>query len=240
MAIIGYSPWQEAAQYGEGLGRTLSQAMLQQPALRAQLGMERARFAQEQQLFPLQQQLLQAQVGYEQARPGIEQARYQNTAAMNQRRMQSMDVNDAYRKAATEKIENPQTKPPTPMQRVNMESKISGGMVPEKNAQGITQNLGSDALQYILDMVMKGGTVAGALPQLQSVPDLRTNMVPNHLGMALFGQHPQVTTNSFTLRPPMGGMAPMQSPTNQVPQTAVNPQTGQRIQLVNGQWMPIQ
>ena len=49
MGYIGYSPWTDAAAYGEGLGRTLSQAMLQMPVQRQQLAMQNAQFDQQKQ-----------------------------------------------------------------------------------------------------------------------------------------------------------------------------------------------
>ena len=63
---VGYSPWQDAAQYGQGLGEVLGQILLNQPRLRAQQAME-------QQRFPLEQQLLQAQIKNQNFQPQYRQ-----------------------------------------------------------------------------------------------------------------------------------------------------------------------
>ena len=52
MAIVGYSPWQDAASYGAGLGSTLSEALLQMPRMRAEQAMEQARFKNEMEMAP--------------------------------------------------------------------------------------------------------------------------------------------------------------------------------------------
>jgi hypothetical protein len=55
--FVGYSPWTDAGNYGEGLGRTLGEAMIQMPQQRAQLAMQQAQAAaqQQHQLAQLQQ-----------------------------------------------------------------------------------------------------------------------------------------------------------------------------------------
>lgn len=65
-----YSPWTDAAAYGQGLGQTLGQVLLQMPREKA----EEQRRALE---FPLQQQLLQAQLAHAQSQTDLYKAEAQ-------------------------------------------------------------------------------------------------------------------------------------------------------------------
>ncbi len=241
MALIQYSPWQDAAEYGAGLGRTLSQAMLQMPMLKAQqameqqrLGMEQGRYQTEQSQAPLQAQLLQAQIGNLNARPELAQQRLAMMDMMNQSRLEQADVLNQLRMAQIEHLENAgQPKPLTAPQNVSLEKNVQG-LVPDQY-QGKPQTISPEGLQFLLNAVKQGQSASAQPSQMQHVPQLQTNQVPAHLGMKLFGTVPQVTTNSFQLQPPT-----QQQPQQPLSGIMVNPQTGQKIQLVNGQWTPIQ
>lgn len=50
MPIIGYSPWQDAANFGQGVGNSLSESLLRLPMERYQLAQNAARMQQMQQL----------------------------------------------------------------------------------------------------------------------------------------------------------------------------------------------
>jgi hypothetical protein len=231
MSIIGYSPWKDAASYGEGMGRTIAQALLQMPQIRQQAaiqkgeyGMQVGRYQQEQAQQPLQNQLLQAQVAYEQQRPQLEAQRLANAQQLNVPRANYYNSQTKKNEAETKKLENPAPKAQTPSQTVGMEKNISG-MLPD-SYQGKPQTVSPEALQYILQAVLKGGSVGGALPQMQHQPVLETNQVPGHLGMSMFGTQPQVTTNRFQMMPPQG------QPLNGAPQQ----QQGMiRVKHPNGQ-----
>jgi hypothetical protein len=63
MALIQQSPWMDAANFGQGIGSALGQALIQMPAVKAQVAqtiagtqMEKARFGLSQQQLQLQQQ----------------------------------------------------------------------------------------------------------------------------------------------------------------------------------------
>ena len=71
-----YSPWQDAANFGQGVGQSLGQALAQRPEIQArarelqmQMQLQKERDAREQQSFPLKQELLKAQVGAANFRP---------------------------------------------------------------------------------------------------------------------------------------------------------------------------
>lgn len=64
---FGYSPWTDAASYGEGLGRTLSEAMLQMPQQRAMLQQQAMQMRQQQQMEMLKYALQQKQQQAEQS-----------------------------------------------------------------------------------------------------------------------------------------------------------------------------
>ena len=97
MPIIGNSPWTDAANYGAGLGQSLSQALLQLPQQRAE------------------QQIQLGQLGAQQKQQGIEN--YFRQMAAQQQAQQAQQL-AAYRqaestlaKARTEALQNPQAKP---------------------------------------------------------------------------------------------------------------------------------
>jgi len=56
MSLIGYSPWQDAAAYGRGLGDSLSQGLLALPQQKFALAQQAAQMQQRNQMFQLQQQ----------------------------------------------------------------------------------------------------------------------------------------------------------------------------------------
>ena len=62
MPLIGYSPWQDIGKFGQGLGDTLSQALIQLPRLRAEIQMQKDKAGRDAAEFPLQLALLQGQV----------------------------------------------------------------------------------------------------------------------------------------------------------------------------------
>jgi hypothetical protein len=62
MPLIGYSPWQDIGRFGQGLGDTLSQALIQLPRLRAEIQMQKDKAGRDVAEFPLQLALLQGQV----------------------------------------------------------------------------------------------------------------------------------------------------------------------------------
>lgn len=62
MPLIGYSPWQDIGRFGQGLGDTLSQALIQLPRLRAEIQMQKDKAGRDAAEFPLQLALLQGQV----------------------------------------------------------------------------------------------------------------------------------------------------------------------------------
>lgn len=70
MAIIGYSPWTDAANYGRGLGDTLGQAMLQMP-LQRQMIRQQAEQAQAQQQQEMLKYALQKSAQEQQYRMGM-------------------------------------------------------------------------------------------------------------------------------------------------------------------------
>lgn len=66
MAIVGYSPWQDAAQYGQGLGQALTQGLLQLPQQRAEQKIQLGQLQQQQKqqaLMNMLAQLKQQQMG---------------------------------------------------------------------------------------------------------------------------------------------------------------------------------
>jgi len=74
MALIGYSPWQDAANYGAGLGNTLGEILLRVPQMRAQAALAQQQNQRDAQAFPLEQQYKQAQISAEQERAGASRA----------------------------------------------------------------------------------------------------------------------------------------------------------------------
>lgn len=66
MSQFSYSPWGDAAAYGQGLGNTLSQALLQQPQRRMEMQQQKER-------FPLEQDLLRARIQEALAQPAIKE-----------------------------------------------------------------------------------------------------------------------------------------------------------------------
>lgn len=57
--FVGYSPWSDAANYGQGLGQSLSAAMLQMPQQRAELAMRVQQLQREQAYHQQQMQQMQ-------------------------------------------------------------------------------------------------------------------------------------------------------------------------------------
>ena len=209
MSIIGYSPWQDAASYGQALGQTLAQGMLQLPRQRAEMDMERQRFASQQGMVPLQQMLLRAQAGALQEKPGLLQSEIQKNLGMA----------DYYRNAASWKgaqadvLENNPTKPNPTQDKFVLEN------IPDTH-NGLPQNASPDAVSALMTAYQREGFpgMMKTLQSLVSVPNLQTNQAPNHaiLGykVPFSGTHPEVTTNSFTLRPGSGQTV---APINNVP-----------------------
>jgi len=69
MPIVGQNFWQDAGNFGQGVGQTLGQAMLQQPMERYRLAMQQAQMAQQNNLNMLYaQQAAQQQQGLQQYR----------------------------------------------------------------------------------------------------------------------------------------------------------------------------
>lgn len=273
--FVNYSPWQDAANYGQGLGQALGQILLQQPR-------QRAEFQMQQERFPLEQQLLQAQVKNTEFQPEYRNEllglRQQSEQDRNTNAQQGLDIKSALL-ALQQQIQP---------QRVD---------IAQQNADSNTQNAGSRALQVAKPRVsgsqphapssatMNGQNelVAKLLPllgqsefggqantnmpvnvmtagqqALQSNPGVnplevlkqfvQPNVQTNQPGMIgkMLGRQPQVVTNGASFGVPEALQA-LQSHTQgqqtNAPtpvQTAVNPTTGQRLQLINGQWQPIQ
>lgn len=93
MSFFSYSPWQDAANFGQGVGRSLSQALIQQPQAQAEVALMRQRMQGEQQQqsreaqqFSLTMEELKARTANENAQPELRQAR----AAMEQMRVQQL------------------------------------------------------------------------------------------------------------------------------------------------------
>lgn len=77
MAIINYSPWQDAAQAAQGVSQNLSQVFLQLPVLRAQLAYQAARLGLDREKHTAELPLIAAQTGAQQAH-----GRYYDAAAI--------------------------------------------------------------------------------------------------------------------------------------------------------------
>lgn len=277
--FVNYSPWQDAANYGQGLGQALGQILLQQPR-------QRAEFQMQQERFPLEQQLLQAQVKNTEFQPEYRNEllglRQQSEQDRNTNAQQGLDIKSALL-ALQQQIQP---------QRVD---------IAQQNADSNTQNAGSRALQVAKPRVsgsqphapssatMNGQNelVAKLLPllgqsefggqantnmpanvmiagqqALQSNPgvnplevlkqfvqpkvDTNPPSILNRLSGGMIGTPSKVVTNGASFGVPealqaLQSRAQGQQTNAPTPvQTAVNPTTGQRLQLINGQWQPIQ
>lgn len=255
MALITYSPWQDAANYGRGLGDTLGQILLQVPRIRAQQKMQGAEFQNEQSNWPLQHQLLQAQVGEAQQRPQLEQAKLAIQQLLAQRRGDSQAITDDYHKAETDKIRNETqgTKPLTFGQGESAD-KLTEGLIQGKEGQLIHGkpkapiNVSPEVFSAVRDAVVgalkngQSGQAAGVgmLQNAQLQPNLQTNQVPqvNPGGMLptwLGGQGPttnmipQVTTNSYQMHMPQQQSLQQQTQGQQPQAKQLDSQTAQHF-----------
>lgn len=219
MSYIGYSPWQDAASYGQGLGAALGQILLQQPRLRAAQQME-------QQRFPLEQQLLQAQIRGAEAAPDLKRMqlegllqRIQSSTALNQateqlRKAQTELAGAAQAKdiAQTEKLGSPtQPKSPTAEQQFSMgqaamkmldnaakNRALAAGMAPT-----VPVVVAPEVRQQVAGMAAQPNglqQIVSLLGHLQGQPDLSTNITKG-----LFYDTPTVTTNRYNLSLPQAG-----------------------------------
>jgi len=97
MPYIGYSPWQDAAEYGKGLGESLTQLLLHVPMVRAQQRQQQYENQQTQLMGPLQMELLRAQIAEANARGqsyGSEAQRY--TDQLNLKKQEDADATQRY------------------------------------------------------------------------------------------------------------------------------------------------
>lgn len=258
MPLIGYSPWTDAAQYGQGLADTLGQIFLGLPKQRFEM-------AQQASEAPLQRQLLEAQVQEAQAKPKL-------ASEMQQFREGEFQERERHDKSMEQERDT------------SLQSQLQGKGMPTESqttsqanaalnqyASNVANQMGIDTKQTpvtidphlslsVIDAAMQGRSAMNN-PEMDSLqhliklapilaPLLSTNMQQQVTGgrslMHPFGASqtnmvPQVTTNGFQLTAPQQPIqqqlqqAQQQSPTA----TAVNAQ-GQRIGLVNGQWVQIQ
>ena len=58
--FYSYSPWRDAANFGQGVGSALSQALIQRPEINAQAALMRQKLSSQQQEGPLNLELLKA------------------------------------------------------------------------------------------------------------------------------------------------------------------------------------
>ena len=230
MALIGYSPWQDAAAYGAGLGQTLGQAALQLPQEKFQLAQNAALMQQRNQLA---QQGMNIRNEYNQGRLGLGQQRLdtqnQNESMANQIRMLMAQLQMA--KAGQGRVEGgyfipgvgggqpqmpQQQDPQMPQQGLGQQQQgLPGGIIPlprqSPGTNEITQNqIDQNRLKALS---LWGQFMSSTNPAAQWGQTQASNMVVNP-----FQGGPQMT-NAL----PQG--APQQQQTNKV--WNYNPATGQ-------------
>lgn len=261
MPLVGYSPWQDAANYGSGLGETLGKLLIGLPQQRAELAMQR-------QQFPLQQQLLQAQVQEANLRPGMQQQALAIRSLQEQLAAERQNAQMEYLKAREDQIQRdedrkdkaPAVKPPTSAQdytqgraavtdyahNLGIQQKVD----PSKTPIGVDPSLMQGALQSTMGsqspysdtmgFLQKAGAALQAILQTNQVPNMATNWMGTVRQLPT--THPEVSTNAYQLRLPQVPSSVSAPSTNSTPAiTAVNPQTKQRIVSYDGgnSWQPL-
>lgn len=227
------NPWLEMAQYGRGLGDVLGKYLLELPKMRADI-------AQQQALVPMQLNLQQAQTQEAQQRAALlgEQLKgYPQAQAAKQASEQQhgelYKQQGEYYKQKGQALTNPALKPPSlhnvsPGQTTGV---LEGGAFVPKYTAPLINQPPPKALDPTLTAWF-GHIMQGLRPYTEGLaePDNIYSMLTNQLATAN-GLMPQ-RTNMPPVQPPI--QAPVQVP------TAINPQTGQRLQFLNGQWVPVQ
>jgi hypothetical protein len=241
MSYLSYSPWQDAANVGRGIGDSLSQAILMRPELRARVVAQQQQQQEQQQRFPLEQKLLEAQIGNTQAQPELR--RLMDTIRMMQVQQQGEHYTnmDAARDTANDNtgrrldiLEQAQhDKEVAPPKEASpwavLASKL--GLMGQRErelapAAGVTKDTPIVPDMALKDQVMQGKTpedVQALLSLAQLVPNLMTNKPAEQ---HWYGDKPaQVATNSFTMKLPPEAQAqigaslgqPQQQPTALLP-----------------------
>lgn len=263
MPLVGYSPWEDAAQYGRGLADTLGQIFLGLPKQRFEMAQARAE-------APLQQQLLQAQVAEAQAKPELAREMQMFRQEGLDERLRHDEAMEQYEQNSLQERVGAQSRKGVPSE-AQTTSQANAAL--NQYASNLANKMGVDTKQtpvtidpnlslQVIDAAMKGRSATNN-PEMDSLqhlvklapllaPLLSTNLEPKVTsGRSLMhpftgsvtNMVPQVTTNGFSLQAPLQAQAQSQAQASAPlapPQvTAVNAQ-GQRIGLVNGKWVPIQ
>lgn len=92
MAIINYSPWQDAAQAAQGVSNNLSQVFLQLPVLRAQLAYQAARIGLDREKHTAELPLIEAQTRAQGAHAGYYDAAAKAATAKSAREDQEAQI----------------------------------------------------------------------------------------------------------------------------------------------------
>jgi len=193
MPLIGYSPWQDIGRFGQGLGDTLSQALIQLPRLRAEIQMQKDKAGRDAAEFPLQLALLQGQVDEQKSLSKLHEAQVGQVPILakqkqdilkqreenTQRRMNQTDIGLGLKEDASEE------------KKYEFDAKKTAG---EKKAA--TPKMMSPASQMELQRALQGivdSSVKNQLPNPES--DMAKVKVDPSIQQQIFNTMNQAATN---------------------------------------------
>jgi hypothetical protein len=193
MPLIGYSPWQDIGKFGQGLGDTLSQALIQLPRLRAEIQMQKDKAGRDAAEFPLQLALLQGQVDEQKSLSKLHEAQVGQVPILakqkqdilkqreenTQRRMNQTDIGLGLKEDASEE------------KKYEFDAKKTAG---EKKAA--TPKMMSPASQMELQRALQGivdSSVKNQLPNPES--DMAKVKVDPSIQQQIFNTMNQAATN---------------------------------------------
>ena len=237
MSYVNYNPWTDAAQYGRGMGDTISEALLRVPAMRAQQQRQRAE-------FPLQQRLTEAQIASLNVQPELTLLRLMAQQQNWQSQAAEREAMAKYYGAKTEQAEQP--KGDTPSQSMSALAQIAAAYAAQKaklqtQSGGIPVNADPGAPFQLASQYQEardagtpaGQSIAAVLGQIMSATNRPNVGVTNVSNASMFNPtswgttKQQPVTNSFDMIMP-------QQPMNQgvaAPQLQQPPQQGARVRV---------
>lgn len=246
MPLVSYSPYEDAANLGQGLGSTFANIALQLPQIRMQQLQQQALLKR----LPYELALEGAQTAAEQARGRRLESQIQTENATRQGKV---DFGNARAKTETEhgglykaqtNYENRrgQVIPNNGMLLMPSGERVTGNVnLPAGGAafQNPTGQPGNPMAQVAMNPKAPGQGASTDNEFMKAATSLVTSGQAGSMNEAA-----GMITSMLKARQ-QGGMTPgtnIPMPAAQgggAPVTATNPKTGQKIQLINGQWTPI-
>lgn len=209
MNYIGYSPWQDAARFGEGVGNALSQGLLQLPQERYGLALQQAQLARALEQMRMNQEYHQGMLGN---RLLDIQMRGQNAQDLNSIRQQLADL--AGQKAAQGRVEGGFFVPGVGGQGLPGATNQQPSMVPQQSGQTNQQQLPS-----------------GIVPLQRPMTPFQSNQVQNaQQGLDLRKLLAQAALMSATNSPAIQGLT---NRLNQIGQPLTPPVQGFQTNSIN-------